>query len=279
VKRRTPSRPSRTRSKRRTARTAKLRAPRAKTLVRAISGRRRILLVALLAGALALAYFGWFRNSSLVEVRDVQVEGVSSADSKQIVAELTHAAKGMTTLHVQTDDLANAVREFPSVASVSADAGFPHGLEITVVEHRPRLIARAGDRQVPVAADGTLLPGVQAEDGTVPQLPVDELPDSGRLSGDSLSKALAIGAAPAPLRPLIAGASVSEDYGTVVTMKGGIELRFGSREGRDEKWAAIAAILADEQLTSVTYVDVRVPHRPAVGGASTASAATAITAP
>ena len=249
------------------------------TLVRSISGRRRLVLIALLAGALAVAYFGWFRDSSLVEVRDVQVEGVSSADSKRIVAELTDAAKGMTTLHVQADDLRDAVREFPSIASLSADASFPHGLTIEVVEHRPRLIARAGDRQVPIAADGSLLPGVQAEDGEVPTLPVDELPSSGRLSGDSLSEALAIGAAPAPLRPLIAGASVSEDYGTVVTMKGGIELRFGSRDGRDEKWAAVAAILADEQLTSVTYVDVRVPHRPAVGGASTASAATATTTP
>lgn len=240
--------------------------------------RRRALLLALLAGALTLTYFGWFRDSSLVAVREVQVEGVSSADSKRIVAELTDAAKGMTTLHVQTDGLRDAVREFPSIASLSADTSFPHGLTIEVVEHRPRLIAQAGDRQVPVAADGSLLPGVQAED-EVPQLPVDELPSSGRLSGDSLSEALAIGAAPAPLRPLIAGASVSEDYGTVVTMKGGIELRFGSRDSRDEKWAAVAAILADEQLTSVTYIDVRVPHRPAVGGASTASTATATTTP
>ena len=146
-------------------------------------------------------YFGWFRDSSLVAVRDVEVEGVSSADSEQIVAELTDAAKGMTTLHVQTDGLADAVREFPSVASVSADASFPHGLTIEVVEHQPRLIARAGDRQVPVAADGSLLPGVRVGDEELPELPVDELPDSGRLSGDPLSEALAIGAAPAPLRP------------------------------------------------------------------------------
>jgi cell division protein FtsQ len=224
-----------------------------------------VLLVALLAGALALAYFGWFRDSSLVAVRDVEVEGVSSADREQIVAELTHAGKGMTTLHVQTDDLANAVREFPTVASVSADAGFPHGLKITVVEHKPRLIAHGGDSQVPVAADGSLLPGVKVGDVKLPELPVDELPNQGRLSGDALSEALAIGAAPAPLRPLIAGASVTEDYGTAVTMRGGIELRFGSRDRRDDKWAAVAAILADEQLQSATYVDVRVPDRPAVG--------------
>ena len=75
-------------------------------LLRSISVRRRALLLALVAGALALTYFGWFRDSSLVAVRDVEVEGVSSADRERIVAELTDAAQGMTTLHVQTDRLA-----------------------------------------------------------------------------------------------------------------------------------------------------------------------------
>ena len=104
--------------------------------------------MAVVSGALALAYFGWFRDSSLVAVRDVKVEGVSSADRERIVAALTDAARGMTTLHVQTDRLQSAVREFPTVASVSADPSFPHGLTIHVIERQPALIARAGDRQV-----------------------------------------------------------------------------------------------------------------------------------
>jgi cell division protein FtsQ len=174
--------------------------PRAITLVPSSSVRRRVLLVALLAGAVGLAYFGWFRDSSLVAVREVEVQGASGADREQIVAELTDAAKEMTTLHVKTDELASAVREFPSVASVSADAGFPHALEITVVEHQPTLIAHGGDRQVPVAADGSLLPGVKAGDEKLPSLPVDELPSAGRLSGDALSEALAIGGAAPPDR-------------------------------------------------------------------------------
>jgi cell division protein FtsQ len=236
-----------------------------------------MLLYGVVAAALALTYFGWFRDSSLVAVRDVEVEGVSSADRQRIVAELTDEARGMTTLHVQTDRLQNAVQEFPSVASVSADASFPHGMTIQVIEHQPTLIVRAGDREMPVSADGSLLPGAQVPDRDLPELPVGELPASGRLNGDPLSEALAIGAAPAPLLPVIAGASVSGDYGVVVTMRGGIELRFGNRDRADQKWAAVAAILADSELTSLTYIDVRVPDRPAVGGASTADTATATT--
>jgi cell division protein FtsQ len=245
-------------------------------LARAVSSRRRVLVLALLSGALALTYFGWFRDSSLVAVRDVQVKGVSSTDGEQIVTKLTDAAHGMTTLHVQDDRLLDAVREFPTVASVSTDASFPHGLTIRVVEHPPTAIARAGDRQVPVGADGSLLPGTQVGDERLPELRLDELPaSSGRLSGEALSEALAIGAAPAPLRPLISDTSVSGEQGIVVALRGGIELRFGTRLRAHQKWAAVAAILADEGLTSVSYVDVRVPHRPAVSGVSAVTGSSA----
>jgi cell division protein FtsQ len=224
------------------------------------------------SGALAVTYFGWLRDSSLVAVRDVKVDGVSSTDRERVVAALTDAAHGMTTLHVQTDHLQDAVRGFPTVASVTVDPSFPHGMTIHVRERRPALIARAGDRKVPVAADGSLLPGLRVDGNDLPELGVGELPASGRLGGDPLQEALAMGAAPGPLRPLIATGSVSRDYGVVLTMRSGIELRFGTGGRADEKWVAIAAILADRKLTSLSYVDVRVPERPAVGGTSAPTA-------
>ncbi len=234
-------------------------------ILRSTSWRRRALLVTVVSGALALAYFGWLRDSPLVAVRDVKVEGASSADHGRIVAALTESARGMTTLHVQTDRLQSAVRQFPTVASVSADPRFPHGLTIHVSERRPALVVHAGDRQVAVAANGSLLGGLHVK-GQLPELKVDQLPTSGRLSGDPLTEALAIGAAPAPLGPLIAGVSLTRDYGIVMTMRGGIELRLGTRDQIDQKWAAVAAILADRHLTSLSYIDARVPDRPAVGG-------------
>jgi hypothetical protein len=63
---------------------------------------------------------------------------------------------------------------------------------------------------------------------------------------------------------------MSSDYGVVLTLRG-VEGRFGGSSRTDAKWAALAAILADPRLTSVTYVDVRAPGRPAVGGAGTSS--------
>jgi cell division protein FtsQ len=218
---------------------------------------------------LALTYFAWFRNSSLVAVSDVRIEGAGGADSQRIEAALTRAAGDMTTLHVDDQALRDAVADFPTVASVSADPSFPHSLTIQVSERQPVLIAVQGDNDVPVAGDGRLLPGVEAKAG-LPHLAVDALPASGRLSGDPLSQARAIGAAPDALRPLVEGVAFSGDYGIVLTMRGGIELRFGGGGSLDRKWAAVAATLADPQLTSLSYLDVRVPERPAVGGTSAA---------
>src|SRR5204862_3790292 len=67
--------------------------------------RGRALVLVVVAGGLAIAYFGWFRDSSLVAVRDVKVDGVTGSDRARIVGALTDAAKGMTTLHVQAGRL------------------------------------------------------------------------------------------------------------------------------------------------------------------------------
>jgi cell division septal protein FtsQ len=217
------------------------------------------------AGVLAIAYFAWFRDSSLVAVHDVKVEGATSADRGRIVSALTDAAQGMTTLHVRTDRLTAAVSGFPTVAAVSADPSFPHGLTVRVTERESALIASDGHHQVAVAPDGWLLAGVHTS-GNLPQLKVDSLPASGRLGGEPLAEALTVGAAPAPLQPLIASVSVSRDYGVVVAMRGGFALRFGTGDRAAAKWAAAAAVLADPKVTSLGYVDVRVPERPAVGG-------------
>jgi cell division protein FtsQ len=234
-------------------------------------------LALLAAGALAWGYLGWFRDSSLVAVNDVRVEGVTSSDGDQVVAALTAAAKEMTTLHVQMGPLVEAAGRFPTVASVSADASFPHGLTIHVTERHPVLIASAAGNEVPVAADGTILAGLPADGKGLPTLRVDQIPAAGTLDGTALHEALVIGAAPAPLLKAIEGATLSPRYGIVVNLTGGIPVRFGNASQAASKWAAAAAVLADPKLTSVSYVDVRVAHRPAAGGAAPAAVTTATT--
>jgi cell division protein FtsQ len=263
-----PARPKSTRKPpvKRTARGRAATRSRGSSRFALASWRTRLILVAIVAGALAITYFAWFRHSSFVAVEKVKVEGVSAADRERVTAALTGAAKGMSTLDVDTGKLASAVSRFPTVASVTVNPSFPHGLTVHVVERTPVLVASDGDRRVPVAADGSVLPGVDVGDANLPVLKVDGIPPEGRLGGEALDETHVVAAVPKPLAPLIEGIESTHSYGTVVTLQPGIDLRFGSPSKSTQKWAAAAAVLADPKVTSLGYVDVRVPSRPAIGG-------------
>jgi cell division protein FtsQ len=226
----------------------------------------RIAILALVAICAAGGYWFWLRDSSLVAVSDVEVVGVRSGERELIVAELTEAAKDMSTLHVDQAELTRIGARFSTVASLSVDPNFPHGLRIEVVERPPALRATSGEEQAAVAADGSVLSGVEAPEG-LPRLQVEQLPATGKLEGADLEQALVAGAAPAPLAPLIEGVSKTKEDGVVVTLRGGIPVRFGDPSRVAEKWAAAAAVLADPKLSGLGYLDVRVPKRPAVAGA------------
>lgn len=227
--------------------------------------RGRLIAAALLAAALAAGYFLWLRDSSLVAVTEVEVEGVGTSERGAITRALTREAESMTTLNVDTERLEAVATRFPTIESVRADASIPRSLTITVVERPPAVVARAGGEEVAVAADGTVLPGVAAGD-RLPRLDLDRVPRAGRLEGGALAQALVAAAAPEPLAPLVGKVRQSGRYGVEIRMRGGIVIRFGTGAAAAAKWAAAAAVLADPQLETVAYVDVRVPQRPAVGG-------------
>ncbi len=231
--------------------------------------RRRVALLLGAATLLCAFHFLWFRDSSLVAVRDVQVDGVTTSNGGEIRAALDRAARRMTTLHVDLDELQAAVAKYPSVDSVSADPGFPSGLTITVSEREPAALLGSGAATVPVAGDGTVLRGMGAGNLDLPRIS-GRSPSSGRLAGVEREEAIVLGAAPAPLRAQVASASNGAE-GIKAELDPGIEIVFGNSSRAAAKWAAAARVLADPQLRSVAYVDVRSPERPAAGGAVTAS--------
>jgi cell division septal protein FtsQ len=136
-------------------------------------------------------------------------------------------------------------------------------------ERRPAVATSAigsGDDAIGVSATGKLLVALPPPaDGTVPSLPLAEPPESGRLSGPVLEQALVLGAAPAALRPCIAG-SGSGERGLEVELSSGIELLFGNATQAAEKWRSAVALLADPSITTLSYVDLLDPSRPSVGG-------------
>jgi len=229
---------------------------------------RILVTLLIILGVLAATYQLWFRNSSFVAVENVTIEGIHGPEQEAVEAALSQAAGDMTTLNVDDDALEAAVAGFPTVVGVDADADFPHDLVLLVNERPPVLLATAGGESLPVAGDGTVLPGVDMSDLKIPSVGVEELPAQGRLSGDALQIARVMGPAPKPLLELVEEISIGGQEGVQVTLRGGVPVWFGGSDAAAAKWDATAAILADPQIDNLTYVDVRVAERPSIGGAA-----------
>jgi len=219
--------------------------------------------VALLGGL----YLLWLRDSPLVAVDDVTVTGVEGRDADRIRTALISTAETMTTLNVDRARLADAAAAFPSVARVEATADFPHALHIHVVEHRPVAIAQAGGRSQPLAADGSVLAGVEASDD-LPTIDLAVAMPARRLGPGAARDAAAVaGAAPAPFVGRIESLAREGDArGVVATLDDGTEVVFGEPARLAAKWAAAVRVLADDEADGATYVDVRIPERPVAGG-------------
>jgi cell division protein FtsQ len=231
---------------------------------RVVVRQARVLVAAVLGLVVLCGGYFVVRDSSVVAVNDVTVDGVSGPEAGAIRATLAGAARDMTTLHVRTGELRTAVEPFPVVRDVQAHREGLHRLRIDVVEYQPVAVLVAGDERVPVAADGTLLRG--SASGTLPTLAVKAIPGGSRLVDRRGVDAVALlAAAPAPLRRR-AERVFRTDRGLALRLDAGPVLYFGGAERLQSKWAAATRILADPSAAGATYLDVRMPERPAAGG-------------
>jgi cell division protein FtsQ len=233
--------------------------------------KRRLTALAVVSVVLAAGYHFLLRDSSLVAVERVQVTGLTSSDSARVRAALSSAARTMTTLHVDREALERAVEGYPVVRGLEVSPDFPHGLRVHVIEYRPAAIAVSDAGRVPVAGDGTILRGVKVS-GSLPTVDVDGALGTDFLADRTARRAAAVaGGAPAVLRERIVDVERRSDDGYVAELRDGPELIFGAATRLRAKWAAAARVLADLEARGASYVDLRIPGRPAVGGLAAAT--------
>ena len=228
-------------------------------------------LLVLLAVALVLAagYRFWLRDSSLVAVENVEVTGLSTKDAPRVRAALASAAHTMTTLHVRREVLEQAIAAYPVVRALDVRPDFPHRLNIRVIQYRPAALVGG----LPVAGDGTILRGIPVE-GSLPKINARAAPHGNRLTEPAaLHAARVAGAAPAALRPRLESIEMRGEDGIVVQMRDGPELIFGDATRARAKWIAATRVLADPEAEGASYIDVRLPGRPAAGGLPAATLA------
>ncbi len=231
--------------------------------------RRRRLRFALLALLVLLPLLSggwlWLRHSSLVQVRRVQVSGLHGPEARAIDTALSNAARHMSTLDVHIGALRAAAAPFRVVRDVRVSTSFPHGLHIHVIEQPPVAALTVAGTRTAVAADGVVL-GPALLSGSLPALSADGKAVSGRsVRGSALLGALSVlGVAPAPLAKTIERA-YSGPKGLTVAMSFGLLAYFGDGSRPHAKWLALARVLADPSSAGASYVDVRLPERPAAG--------------
>jgi cell division septal protein FtsQ len=236
--------------------------------------RRWTLVTALLAAVLATTYYGLLRDSSLVRVSDVTVVGLTGPEAARLRARLEEVGKEMTTLHVREQSLRKAVATEPSILAIQATPDFPHGLRIDVLENHPvAAVELPGSGRVPVAGNGTLMPGHRSRT-PVPLLRMQTAPRIGRDSGsparlaDDRAAQLVHVAAAAPPALLRRTATIERraGEGIVIALQGGPRVIFGDATRLPDKWRAAAGVLASRDAQGAAYVDVRLPDRPVAGG-------------
>lgn len=131
---------------------------------------------------------------------------------------------------------------------------------------RPAATIGSGSGAVVVSASGKVMRGLPApRKPPLPTLPLTKAPNGGQLAGTALEQARVLGAVPAALRRYVERSFYGKT-GVDVVLITGIELRFGDASQAARKWNAAAAVLADPSITSLDYVDLHAPGRPAIGG-------------
>jgi cell division protein FtsQ len=225
--------------------------------------------IALLAALIAAPVLGggwlWLRQSSFVSVQQVQISGVHGPEAGAVESALVAAARGMSTLDVHSAALLAAVAPLRVVQDVKVVPRFPHGLRVEVVEQLPVAALVVGGVRTAVAADGVVL-GSALLSSSLPSVSGGFEPAAGkRVSGASLLGVLTVlGAAPAPLAHL-AERAFTGPRGLTVAMRNGLLVYFGDATRPHAKWLSLARVLADPSSAGASYVDVRLPSRPAAG--------------
>jgi cell division protein FtsQ len=249
--------------------------------------KRRRTRIALICAVLALPLLGggwlWLRQSSFVAVEHVRITGTSGPQAGAIEATLTRTAKGMSTLDVSRAALMEALARHPTVSSLRLQASFPHSLEIFVTERPAVAVLVVDGAKTAISAGGVVLGGGLVS-SSLPQVGDDVTPAVGeRLRNPLVLAALSVMGAAPPVLDGLAKTVYEGPHGLTVLMRNGLQVYFGDASRAHAKWLSLARVLADKSSAGASYVDVRLPERPAAGfpedGSRTGAEATVAAAP
>jgi len=234
--------------------------------VRRVEGRRRLRVLLILAGFLAVALLGWgFTRSPLLDVDHVHVTGtVHTAPADIATASGVHT--GMAMFDVDIGDAAARVRAVPWILRVHVERQWPSTVSITVVERAPvaAVPAKAGvavvDRTGRVLAIGPTAPAdVPALLGLPPAGPL-----STKVGGRAADLLAVVQTMPPPVAQRVTAVVAADSEQVELRLKPTGVVRLGPPDQLAQKMLATQTVLTQVDLTRLAVLDVRVPASPTI---------------
>ncbi|MFD7454755.1 cell division protein FtsQ/DivIB [Kitasatospora sp. NPDC059827] len=232
--------------------------------------RRGIVVLSALGAAVlgALAWVVFF--SSLLDVRDVAVQG--AADEKLTPDQVRAAVGGVADgplARVDLDGVRRRVEALPRVAKAEVWRGWPHTLQVKVVQRTAAAAVKGDDGQfTQVDAAGVSFATEAAPPAGVPVVelrlsqPAKDV-DGVISRGQLVQGAVAVAAGLPPEIAKRAGSVLVHSYDDIeLQLSGGATVRWGSPEQTDRKARVLLALMKQKG----TNFDVTAPEAPAVSG-------------
>lgn len=231
--------------------------------------RRRLRLVALVVGLVGAAV-AWYKVPRLevFSITHVSIIGASAVPDPTIRNSIDSLLADQTIYTLDSDAVQRRVRRLPFVHRAKVVNHFPNSISIEITEYAPLAYAFSGNKGWLVARDGRVLTRAEREDW-VDTIPIVRLEHAGVQAGDR------VGGEPA-LRLLRATPATFpgtfkrvefDKRGFIGYLHDGPEIRFGRDSDLPQKLLVAQRLLSlygHAQLSSIKYVDVSVPSRPAV---------------
>lgn len=227
--------------------------------------RLQVLIAAIVLLVVCVGSFLLVRNSSLVAVEEVDVVGLEGyydrAARKAVMAE----AMQMTTMNFDEARIREVAEAFVNVEGVRISTDLPHYVRIDLEVVRPVVAGKVNGRTVALSKDGEILAGATGL-SVLPTIDVTGVIRGNRVTdGKALGATTVLGAAPDVLLRKVSEVRWGRN-GLTLELEKGVLLYFGNAKNAGTKWRDATAVLASPGTAGLSYIDLRAPGRPAVGG-------------
>ena len=233
--------------------------------VRRQEGRRRLVVIGGILAVAGTAGAGWGAlRSPLLDVDTVRVTGAVRTPVAEVVS-ASGIRPGRALVDVEAGAAATAAARLPWVLQARVTRDWPGTVSISVTEREPVAVARIDDRTwALIDRDSRVLASVAEAPPNLPtvsgNVPVG--PPGTRLAPAWTPVLAVAAAAPRPLLGRLNAVAEAEGGGVELRLAPDGVVRFGPPEQVEEKFTAVATVLAQVDPKDLAVLDVRIPRAP-----------------